>query len=156
MQYECGFFLFIALPPPPQPPKFTTLLQHKTAYDAEEVQLTCTVTGNPQPELAWFHNDKSIDKSEDFVITYNKKTGKCELLIVECLPDDKGTFKCVASNSAGQAVTNCVLQVVEKPAPSPAPEPMDEMAIVPEQVKRAEIAPPVKEPPPPEPEPQVR
>ena len=89
--------------------------------------LTCTVTGKPQPQLSWFHNNKCIDKSEDFVLSYNKQTGRSDCVIVECLPDDEGTFKCVARNSSGTAVTTCKLTIGK-----PKPEPMIIAAIAPE------------------------
>ena len=72
------------------PPKFTVALQPITAEDGKEVIFKCTVTGTPSPDIFWYHNDKSIDKSEDFVINYDRKTGIIELVIVDCLPDDAG------------------------------------------------------------------
>lgn len=106
--------------------------------DAEEVTLTCTVVGKPQPQISWFHNNRCIDKSEDFVINYDKNTGRTECVIVECLPDDEGTFKCVARNSSGTAVSTgkltvkkkVVEQVTVEAQPQPvqaAPPPADEV-----------------------------
>ena len=84
-------------------------MQNITAEDGKEVTLSCTVTGTPAPEITWTHNNKSIDKSEDFVITYDRTTGKIDLVIVDCLPDDQGLFRCIAKNPMGQAVTQCTL-----------------------------------------------
>lgn len=70
------------------------------------------------PEISWFHNHRCIDKSEDFVITYDQQTGRIDLVIVDCLPDDQGRFRCIAKNAGGQAITECTLTV--KPAPKPA------------------------------------
>ena len=67
------------------------------------------------PDIHWFHNDKNIDKSEDFVITYNRSSGKIDLVIVDCLMEDSGIFKCVARNHAGQDVTSCQLTVNAAP-----------------------------------------
>lgn len=96
---------------PPEPPRFTIDLVDCSAADGAEVILTCTVTGKPLPQISWFHNNKCIDKSEDFVISFNKDTGKSDCVIVECLPDDEGTFKCVARNSSGTAVTSGKLTI---------------------------------------------
>jgi len=57
--------------------------------------MSCVVTGQPMPEVSWYHNHKCIDKSEDFVITYDRNTGRVDLVIVDCLPDDQGRFRSV-------------------------------------------------------------
>ncbi len=80
------------------------------------------VTGTPPPEISWFHNHKCIDRSEDFVINYDRETGKIDLVIVDCLPDDQGIFKCIARNPAGQAVTECNLTVTVPPSTAPPPQ----------------------------------
>ena len=85
--------------------------------DGTEVVLSCTVQGQPQPEVSWFHNDKNIDGSEDFVINYDRSSGKVDLVIVDCLPDDQGVFKCMATNVVGQAVTTARLNVQPKEEP---------------------------------------
>ena len=60
----------------PEPPRFLVNLVDTVARDGTEVVLTCTVTGSPKPEISWYHNDKNIDRSEDFVINYDQNTGK--------------------------------------------------------------------------------
>ena len=96
------------------PPKFTQPLLPVNAIDGTEVTLSCIVKGRPVPDVSWFHNDKNIDDSDDFVITYNRPTGRTDLVIVDCLPDDQGIFKCVAKNNAGQTVTQCKLTVTSE------------------------------------------
>ena len=71
------------------PPRFTKNLENVVAADGREVTLSCVVTGTPTPEVSWFHNHKNIDASEDFVINYDRTTGRVELVIVDCLPDDQ-------------------------------------------------------------------
>ena len=118
---ELSFFLVAAekrVGAEPGLPRFVQQLQSCEAFDGEEVILTCTVMGKPKPEISWFHNDRCIDNSEDFVLNYNRETGKCDCVIVECLPDDQGTFKCVARNQAGQAQTECRL-TWKAPLPKP-------------------------------------
>ena len=86
-----------------------------TGVDGKEVTFRCTVKGTPTPDIFWFHNDKSIDKNEDFVINYDRQTGRIDLVIVDCLPEDAGLFKCVARNPAGQDVTQAPLTVTPPP-----------------------------------------
>ena len=131
----CSTTLYITAPEPAgQPPKFTRTLQNQVADDGKEVIFNCQVTGVPSPDIFWFHNDKSIDKSEDFVINYERKTGKIELVIVDCLPDDSGFFKCIARNNAGEDITAAELTV------NPAPKPMvvEEPMVMPEVAQQAE------------------
>ena len=71
------------------PPQFTRNLENVVATDGREVTMSCVVTGTPTPEVSWFHNHKNIDASEDFVINYDRTTGRVELVIVDCLPDDQ-------------------------------------------------------------------
>ena len=106
--------MYPAPEPKTVPPTFTKNLENITATDGREVTMSCVVTGQPMPEISWFHNHKCIDKSEDFVITYDHHTGRIDLVIVDCLPDDQGRFRCIAKNQGGQAVTECTLTV--KPA----------------------------------------
>ncbi len=78
------------------PPQFTTPLRDTSATDGDELVLSAVVSGFPQPHVSWFHNNENIDKSEDFVLNFDPKTGRCECVIVECLPDDQGTFRSVS------------------------------------------------------------
>ena len=124
---------------PPEPPRFTADLVDRSAVDGDEVVLSCFVTGKPQPSVSWFHNNKCIDRSEDFVLNYDRKTGKTDCVIVECLPDDEGTFKCVARNSSGTAVTSGKL-TIRKPG---------EAVVIPIEIKREPVqkprGPPVRD-----------
>ena len=104
-----------------------------TAADGTEVVLTCAVSGNPAPHVSWFHNGKNIDKSTDFAISFNDHTGVGELVIVDCMNDDQGRFKCVATNQVGSAESECQLTV------TPPQKPVPDVAKV-EQVVAAETA----------------
>ena len=110
-----------------EPPAFLQPLKPQAALDGEEVTFTLIVTGKPQPQLSWFHNDKNIDNSEEFVISYDEDSGTCRMVIVECFPEDAGVFKCVASNPIGEATTTAELTVnVPSEIVSEAEPPLDE------------------------------
>ena len=111
------FFLPSGAQPRSQPPKFVVPLRPVTGVDGKEVTFSCSVKGTPTPDIFWFHNDKSIDKNEDFVINYDRQSGKIDLVIVDCLPEDTGMFKCVARNPAGQDVTQAPLSVTPPQQP---------------------------------------
>lgn len=93
------------------PPVFVEKLKDITACDGQEVSLHCVVSGKPMPVISWYHNDENIDKSQDYVFTYDRLTGKVYLVILDCFPDDEGHFMCIAENVAGRATTKCYLTV---------------------------------------------
>ena len=53
----------------------------------KSVNLTCDITGSPQPEITWYKNDKLLEGQR---LTY--------LLIDEIELSDRGIYYCVASN----------------------------------------------------------
>ena len=93
------------------PPRFLTHLISRKVMDGDEVRFSCKVTGNPMPDVKWYHNQKVVEDNPDFRTTYNKESGDCELLIVEVFPQDTGTYECVAVNTYGKAVTKATLVV---------------------------------------------
>jgi hypothetical protein len=95
------------------PPKFIVELVDQEPTDGDEVTMTCTVTGSPMPTISWFHDDKNVTDSEDFTITFDIDSGVCKLIIVECFPEDRGTYRCIGVNPAGEAMTSCRIEIKE-------------------------------------------
>jgi len=93
-------------------PAFVSQLQNVSARDGSEVVLSCVVTGHPAPTVSWYHNDRNIDASTDFSISYDKSSGRCQLVISDCMTSDQGLFRCVARNSSGSAETKSALSVL--------------------------------------------
>lgn len=93
-------------------PAFTRQLENASVRDGSEVTLSCVVSGHPTPTVSWYHNDRNVDASADFSISYDQATGRCRLAIVDCMTRDQGRFKCVARNAAGSAETQCMLSVL--------------------------------------------
>lgn len=93
-------------------PQFVKCLEDVEVVDGQEVMLFCIVRGQPMPTITWFHNGKNIAKNEEYVFTYDRQTGHVYLVILDCLVDDEGEFQCVATNAAGQAVTQCKLRIL--------------------------------------------
>ena len=86
--------------------RFTKVLEAiPTSPDSKEVRLSCTVCGEPEPELYWYFNDQRIENWPDFTIEYNRTTGIADLIIHDSTKYLQGCFKCVAKNPAGQAET---------------------------------------------------
>jgi len=93
-------------------PSFIKQLESVSARDGSEVTLSCVVSGHTAPSVSWFHNDHNIDASKDFSISHDQSSGRCQLVIVDCMASDQGQFKCVATNPSGSAQSECFLSVV--------------------------------------------
>ncbi|XP_033111498.1 myopalladin-like, partial [Anneissia japonica] len=91
------------------PPTFTKLLHDVTCDEGSQAELTCHVTGRPEPEVKWRREGERIEPSLDFEIFY--KDGDATLTIPEVFVDDAGRFTCSASNTEGERSTSCILTV---------------------------------------------
>ncbi|KAJ8379625.1 hypothetical protein SKAU_G00004030 [Synaphobranchus kaupii] len=72
------------------------------AVIGQTVTLPCVVQGEPAPEISWFHNGTPL-----------KEGGAIRIQGVT--HSDRGTYKCVAKNSAGQDTMETNLEVLEAP-----------------------------------------
>ncbi|XP_077571540.1 hemicentin-1 [Stigmatopora nigra] len=81
----------------PAPPLLKALV-------GQTVTLPCVVQGEPSPEVNWFHNGLPVGI---------KNTSP--LRIQEASLRDKGTYQCVARNSAGQETLEIFLEILEAP-----------------------------------------
>ncbi|OON14167.1 immunoglobulin I-set domain protein, partial [Opisthorchis viverrini] len=102
----------------PQSPTFLTELKPVRICEGEEIYLTATVKGTPQPlEVTWKHDGVTLQPdTTDAVLYYAPDSGVCELTISEAFPEDAGVYSIEASNQFGLAVTQTeVLIVKEEP-----------------------------------------
>ena len=83
-----------------------------TATDGDQVILNCMLIGRPWPSVQWFHNGKRLDHTSGFIIVCDEDLHKCALVIMECFPDDTGSYTCIAYNDYGEAITSSTLRVV--------------------------------------------
>ena len=68
------------------------------------------VSGNPDPDITWFRNDKELDKkSKDYVQSYDGKLAT--LTLEDVMTDDSAEMKVVAENNAGKVESSCKLEV---------------------------------------------
>ncbi|CAH8561518.1 unnamed protein product [Schistosoma turkestanicum] len=97
------------------PPIFVNELTPLNISEGEEIYLTATVRGNPQPvEVIWKHNGNIINQDvTDVVMFYTPGTGVCELTISEAFPEDSGIYSVEVQNTLGMAIsqTEVVVQV---------------------------------------------
>lgn len=93
-------------------PEFTKLLHDLTIRDGEQLVLTCQVKGDPEPQITWSKNGKSISSSDIMDLKY--RNGTATLTISEIFPEDEGVFTCTATNSICAVETKCKLTVKRK------------------------------------------
>lgn len=84
------------------PPKFEKLLIDILAPEGDKIVFDCILTGDPQPTIKWFLNNKEIYENEriKFVQTPD---GAVKLIIENVSIDDKGVYTVKASNGSGDA-----------------------------------------------------
>ena len=95
-----------------EPPRFVKELEDTSVPDGETTVFTCQVTGRPTPEISWFCEEQCIDMMPEFVVNYDRSTGYIQLVNKETFPEDKGVYRCHASNIAGTADTVAELIVI--------------------------------------------
>ncbi|XP_007528962.3 myosin light chain kinase, smooth muscle isoform X1 [Erinaceus europaeus] len=92
-------------------PRFLQGLSDQRVMDGSQVTMTVQVSGDPPPEVIWFHDGTEIQESEDF--HFEQSGSQHSLYIQEVFPEDTGTYTCEAWNSAGEVRTQAVLTVQE-------------------------------------------
>lgn len=91
--------------------KPTVLLPLKDvrAIEGKSVQLQCEISGLPEPEVIWYHENKPVKESSDVQLLF--RGDRCSLFIQEAYLEDMGEYKVVAINSAGEASSTCKLTI---------------------------------------------
>lgn len=91
-------------------PEFTKNLDSNvTVRDGDQLVLTCTVKGDPEPQVTWTKNGKPLSSSEILSLKY--KNGVSTLTINEVFPEDEGVFVCTATNSIGSASSQSTIKI---------------------------------------------
>lgn len=101
----------------------TTLPVIQNAFSSREdvlgyfVKLICNVTGNPKPNVQWYHNGKLIEY--DWIVRYNATN----LIINTFEEKHKGIYQCIASNVAGETQATGLLSLKPKSYSDPPKNP---------------------------------
>ena len=116
-------------------PEFTEKLKSVKVTEGEQAQFHVKATGNPEPDIEWFRGSQAITNEGRFTVKSGEADEKYFLIIDDTTIDDAGTYKCVASNTAGKATCRGELEVSEKLM---APEFADEVDEAPITFKEGE------------------
>ncbi|XP_069376886.1 striated muscle preferentially expressed protein kinase isoform X3 [Paralichthys olivaceus] len=82
-------------------PDFVKPLADMEVVEGKEVVLRCTVAGLPYPTIAWYHNSKRIEGSEERKMTQYRDVHN--LVIRSACHAHGGVYKAVISNRVGKA-----------------------------------------------------
>ncbi|XP_016288991.2 myosin light chain kinase, smooth muscle isoform X2 [Monodelphis domestica] len=96
------------------PPSFTEKLQDLRVAEGSKLILQCQVVAEPPAAITWTLNGKTL-KSTKF-IALAQEGSLCSVTIEKAMPEDNGTYKCLAKNAAGQAESSCHVTVDEAPS----------------------------------------
>ena len=72
--------------------------------EGNDLLLTCNATGNPTPSISWTKDGSLINASGDPRISITEQNTM--LRITNVSRADDGQYRCVASNSLGNATSN--------------------------------------------------
>lgn len=90
-------------------PFFCTKLTNRTVAEGSRLRLTCTVIGQPDPDVHWTKNGEKIRPGSRERIKL--ENGLAILEINSVLPEDSGCYVCVAKNSHGQSSSEAVVRI---------------------------------------------
>ena len=90
--------------PKEKPVKPTFVDSLATVNDDGDLILQAQVSGKPTPTIQWHKGDQPVKPSKNVRIEVDED--RHVLILIQPTLDDQGTYKCTATNNAGQAVKN--------------------------------------------------
>ncbi|MEE6476653.1 hypothetical protein FKM82_011163, partial [Ascaphus truei] len=89
-------------------PDVVTIMEGKT------LNLTCTVFGNPDPEMTWLKNERSIELNDHYKAALEQ--GKyASLIIKDVSSEDSGKYGITVRNKFGGETVDVTIMVTDKP-----------------------------------------
>lgn len=79
--------------------------------ETSRIKMTCTLIGDPNPEVRWFKDDTALQSASDKYCT-NIDISIISLEIYSVQPSDSGKYACNATNVHGRARTEAKLEVL--------------------------------------------
>ncbi|KAK6034156.1 immunoglobulin I-set domain protein [Cooperia oncophora] len=95
-------------------PQFTEKLQPLEVKQQESATLSVTVTGSPEPKIAWFKDAVPIQIDNVHLFAKDEGSGHYVLTIKEARITDQGSYSCKATNEAGEARTEATVHVAKE------------------------------------------
>ncbi|NXD13479.1 IGFN1 protein, partial [Nothocercus nigrocapillus] len=92
-----------------QPPRFLVQLKPRVVTVGTECQMSCAVTGYPQPKITWYKDGRDLSKDPTYL--HKNVFGVCSLMILGVVKNDEGEYMVEASNDLGRAFSKASLTV---------------------------------------------
>lgn len=102
------------------PPEFTNELNDMKVKSGNDIILSVSYVGKPEPNISWFVDNDKI--TEDDGITIETKPGQSSLFLDGFTKADCGSYRCEISNTFGQATTSAQLSLIEERIKGEAPK----------------------------------
>ncbi|KAG7466950.1 hypothetical protein MATL_G00147860 [Megalops atlanticus] len=90
-------------------PVFTSVLKDCSVSEGQDFVLQCSVEGKPPPHITWLLNDKPVPYTHA-----SFENGVAQLMVLDALPEDDGSYTCVAENPHGRAACTARVTIKEK------------------------------------------
>ncbi|XP_008294641.1 myosin light chain kinase, smooth muscle isoform X2 [Stegastes partitus] len=94
------------------PPLFTQSLEDQTVVQGSNAQLSCHLTGYPDPEVVWLCGEEPVVESPTVQIEY-EDDGRCTLVLSKVSQEDTNVYTCRATNDHGETFCSAKLTVQE-------------------------------------------
>ncbi|TNN35066.1 Myomesin-2 [Liparis tanakae] len=92
-----------------------------TIMEEKSLSLTCTVWGEPTPEVSWFKNEQEVASTEHTKVTF--EGGKfASLVITKVTPDDSGKYSINVRNKYGGEFVEITVSVYKHGEKLPEPK----------------------------------
>lgn len=96
-------------------PEFVKKMTNIELCEGDLARFDVRVSGTPQPDIKWLKNDESLRGESRYEFLSDDDMHSLELS--NCLLSDAGTYRCTASNEAGETSCTGELTVAEKLSP---------------------------------------
>ena len=85
-------------------PEITLYPLNATEAEGYNVTLTCNAIGNPEPNVSWTVKGSRMDISHNPRISFSQD--KKKMMITNVTRTDSGEYRCMATNSLGDATSH--------------------------------------------------
>ncbi|GFY59996.1 twitchin [Trichonephila inaurata madagascariensis] len=119
------------------PPEVVVHLQNRIVQTGCRTRLYCSIMGDPDPEIKWMKNGKTLPLSSRYLFSNLVEFG-LYMDIFNAKSTDSGQYTCIATNCHGSTQTQAYLQVVGTEDPPDFPESYENRLITNERIRAFE------------------
>lgn len=95
-------------------PEFSKTPSDLTVPQGSSAQLSCLITGYPDPEVVWLKDGELLELQEECVQVDYEEDGSCTLTLENVSLHHSGLYSCKATNVLGEALCSATLAVEQK------------------------------------------